>query len=98
MQPIFYRQSSVVCQSVDLSVTLVSPAKMAAPIEMLFALRIRAGPGNHALDGVQIPHGRGNFEGGKGRPIVKYRETLRSSVQEQLNRSRCRLGYGWDEP
>ena len=29
--------------------------------------------------GVQIPHERGNF-GGKGRPIVKYRDTLRSSV------------------
>jgi len=26
------------------------------------------------------PMGKGNFEGGKGRPIVKYRDTLRSSV------------------
>jgi len=32
---------------------------------------------------------RGNFEGGKGHPIVKYRDTLRSSVRKQLNRSRC---------
>jgi len=30
--------------------------------------------------GVQIPHGKGNFEGAKGRPIVKYRDTLRSSL------------------
>jgi len=33
---------------------------------------------------------RGNFEG-EGR---QYRDTLRSSVQKQVNRSRCRLGYG----
>jgi len=32
------------------------------------------GPGNHVLDGVHIPVGRGNFEG-KGWPIVKYRDT-----------------------
>ena len=37
------------------------------------------------------PLGRGSF-GGKGRPVVKYRDTLRSSVQKRLNRSRCRLG------
>ena len=30
---------------------------------------------NHVLDGVQIPMGRGKFEGGKGRLIVKYRDT-----------------------
>ena len=36
--------------SVCLSVTLVSPAKTAAPIEMLFGLRTRMGPGNHVLD------------------------------------------------
>jgi len=37
--------------------------------------------------GVQIPHGKGNFE------IVKYRDILRSSVQKRLNQSRCRLGF-----
>jgi len=26
--------------------------------------------------GVQIPHGKGQFLGGKGRPIVKYRDTV----------------------
>jgi len=31
---------------------------------------------------------------GKVRPIVKYRDTLRSSVQKRLNRSRCCLGCG----
>ena len=31
---------------------------------------------------------------GKGRPIVQYRDTLRSSVQKRLNRSRRHLGCG----
>jgi len=43
--------------------------------------------------GSRSPMGRGNFEG-KGRLIVKYRDTLQSSVQKRLNWSRCRLGYG----
>jgi len=33
------------------------------------------GPGNHVLDGgPDPPIGRGNFEGKKGFPIVKYRD------------------------
>jgi len=32
---------------------------------------------------------------GKGRPIVKYRDTLWSSVQKRLKRSRCRLSCGF---
>ena len=37
------------------------------------------------------------LEGENGRPIVKYRDTLRSSVQRWLNRYGCRLGceLGW---
>jgi len=67
--------------SVCLSVTLVSPAKTTELIEMPFGIRTWVGPGNHVLDGSpDPPMGSGNFEG-KGRPIVKYRETLRSSVQ-----------------
>jgi len=38
--------------------------------------------------------GMGNFEGGKGRPIVKYKDTLWSSVQKWLNQLRSRLGSG----
>ena len=49
-----YRPSSVVCLSDCQSVTLVSPAKTAAPIEMPFGLGTRVGPRNHVLDGVQI--------------------------------------------
>jgi len=72
--------------SVCLSVTLVSPAKTAELIEMPFGLRTQVGPGNHVLDGApDAPTGRGNFEVRKGRPIVNYRDTLRSSVQKRLN-------------
>jgi len=63
------------------SVTQVNPANMAAPIEMPFGLRTRVCPMNHVLDGGPDPSmGRVNFEGGKGRPIAKYRDTLRSCV------------------
>jgi len=54
---------------VCLSVTLVSPAKPAAPIEMPFGLRTRVGPRNHVLDGIQIPAKRGNFEAERGVPL-----------------------------
>jgi len=68
-----YRPSSVVCQSV----TLVSPAKTAEPIEMPLGLRTRMGPGNHVLDGgVQIPHAKGQFWRVEWHPIVKYRDTV----------------------
>jgi len=85
----------VVGRSVCRSDTLVSPAKTVALIEMPFGLRTRMGPRNHALDGSPDPPiGRGNFEAGKGLLIVKYRDTLRPSVQKRLNRSSCRLGCG----
>ena len=35
--------------------TLVSPAKAAKPIEMLFGLRTRVGRGKHVLDGDPDP-------------------------------------------
>ena len=60
----------------------MSPAKTAAPIKMPFRLRTWVGPGNHVLDGgSDRPMGMGNFEEGMKRPIVKYRDTLQSSVQ-----------------
>jgi len=49
------------CLSVGLTVTLVSPAHTAGPIEMPFELWTRVGPGNHVLDGVQIPRGKGQL-------------------------------------
>ena len=51
--------------SVCLSVTLVSPAKMAKLMEMPFGMRTLVGPWNHVLDGVQITQGKGNVEGRK---------------------------------
>ena len=73
--------------SARLSVTLVSPAKTASPIELPFGLRTWVGPGNHVLDGgPDPPMGRGKFLGENGRPIVKYIDTLRSSVQRRLIR------------
>jgi len=72
---------------VSQSVTLVSPAKTAAPIELPFGLRTWVGPGNHVLHrSPDPPMGRGKCLGENGRPIVKYRDTLRSSVQRRLNR------------
>jgi len=68
----------------------VSPAKTAALIELPFGLRTWVGPGNHVLDGApDLPIGKGKFfweRGENGHPIVKYRDTLRSSVQRRLNR------------
>ena len=66
-----------VCLSVCQSVTLVNPAKTAAPIELPFGLRTWVGLEKHVLDGrPDPPMGRGNFEG-EGLPTVKYRDTLR---------------------
>jgi len=53
------RPSSVVCRSV----TVVSPAKTAEPIEMPFGLRTRVGSRNHVVEGAQFPVGKSNFEG-----------------------------------
>jgi len=62
--------SSVVCPSV----TIVSGAKTAKPIEMAFGLWIRLvlEPRNHVLDGGPEPPCDGAILRGKGRPIVKY--------------------------
>jgi len=67
---------------------------MAELIEMPFAKDF-GGTRNQVLDGGQdLPMARGNFEGKRGVPIVKYRDTLQSSLQRRLNRLRCRLGCG----
>jgi len=45
------------------------------------------GPGNHVLDGgPDPPMGKGKFLGENGRPIVRFGDTLQSSVQRRLNR------------
>jgi len=51
-------------RSASLSATIVSPAKTAEPIDMPFGMWTWVGPKNCVLDGVQIPDGKGQFEGG----------------------------------
>ena len=59
---------------------VVSPAKTAEQIKMPFGLRTGQ-PGGPEEPYIRwrskSPMGRGNFEAGKGRPIVKYREYRR---------------------
>ena len=45
------------------SVTVVSHAKKPELIEMLLGLLILVGPVNHVIDGVQVPHPKGQFWG-----------------------------------
>ena len=72
----------MVCLSVCLSATLVSPAKTAEPIAMPSGLRTWLGPKDHVLDGgSDPPMGMRKFWGENGRPIVKYRDFLPCSVQ-----------------
>jgi len=66
-----YRPSSMVCWSVCLSLTLVSPAKTAALVEMPFGLGTWVGPRNHVLDGGPDTPWEGviYFEGERGAPL-----------------------------
>jgi len=71
MQPIV---TDRVAWLVSLSVTIVSPAKTAEPIEIPFGLWTRVRPRNHILDGGPDPAWEGSILRGKERPIAKYRE------------------------
>jgi len=65
----------VVTDRVAWSVTVASPTNTAEPIEMLFGLRTRAGPGNHILDGDADPPWEGAILANRA-PIAKYRDIL----------------------
>ena len=78
------------------SVTLVSPAKMAEPIEMLFGLRTLVGPGNHVLDGVQIPQRKRAILRGKGASRCKVWGHSAVIYARTAEPTRCRLGCGLD--
>jgi len=80
-----------VASSVSQSMTLVSPAETAEPIEMPFGLRIRVGPKNH---GVQITPCEGTIFRGKGMTGHARRHSMPRAVQKWLSWSRCRLGCG----
>jgi len=58
-----------VAWSVGQSVTVVSPAEMAEPIEMSFKLWTWVGPRNHVLDGVLDLPCEGAILGGMGGPL-----------------------------
>jgi len=66
-----------------------------------FGLMTRVGPGNHVLDGVEIPSWEGATCGGTGGPLLgmgRGRSAV-NTAKKRLNRSRCLLGFGlgWDE-
>jgi len=68
-----YRPSSVVCLSVCHS---SEPCKNGSTDQDAVSVEDSGGRREPSIrQGSRSPMGRGNFEGGKGRPIVKYRET-----------------------
>jgi len=78
-----YRWNGAVCLSVSpSSYAVVSPAKMAEPIDMSFGLWTRVGPRNHGLDGVNSPMRRGNFERGQGAAHCKVQGLCAMSCAE----------------
>jgi len=56
------------------------------------------GPRNHALDGVQIRHEKGQFWGGKGRPIVKYTDQDAVWVRDLSGPKETCIIWGPDPP
>jgi len=64
--PVAWSVGRSVCLIVGLSLTLVSPPRTAEPIGMPFGLWTWVGPGNHVLDGVQIPPWEEAILRGKG--------------------------------
>jgi len=85
-----YRRSSVVCRSVCLSVTIVSPAETAEQIKMLCGLWTWVGPRNHVLGGGSDP--KDILTGEMGGQL--YKDLLLWTVQKRLKWSRCCLRYG----
>jgi len=79
-----YRPSSVVCRSVCQSVCLSvchtsEPCKNGYTDRDVVWVEDSGEPRNHVLYmGPRFPHGKGQFRGEKGRPIVKYRDTLQT--------------------
>jgi len=95
-----YRPSSMVCRSICWSVCHTSePCKNGWTDLDAVWVEDLGGPREPCIRWGPDPHGKEQFLGGKGRPIVKYRDTMRSSVQKRpLNRSRCIWVVGLDRP
>jgi len=81
-------------QSVGLSVTVVSPAVLAEPVELQLGCELSWAHVSMYYLRVQISHVNGQFWGEKEAAIVKYRDFVPRAVQKQLNCLRCRLGCG----
>jgi len=82
-----YSLSSImVCWSVCQSVTPLSLAKIAEPIEMPFGSRTRVGTGNHVLYWGPHPLWEWAIFRGKGRHIVKYGDTLHTHIPSSIRR------------
>jgi len=90
---------SVVCLSVCLSVCHDSEPYTKTPLNRSTCrfvwMLTRVGSRDHVSEGVWIPNAKGQLWGGKGQPIVMYRDLLPWAVQKGLNRSRCRLRYAY---
>jgi len=77
-----YRPSSMVCLSVCHS---SDPCKNGWTDWVAVWVEDSGGPKEPCIRwGSDLPMGRGNFEGVKGRPIVKYRDTLLWAVRKRL--------------
>jgi len=69
-----YKPSSVVCRTVCHT---SKPGKNGCTDRDAVWVEDSDGPKESRIRwGPDPPHGRGNFEAGKGHPIVKYRDTL----------------------
>ena len=103
MNLLLYRRSSVVCLSVCLSVTIVSPAITAEPIEMpSMGCGLGFDPRNHVLDGVQIPTCEGTILTAKRGQLRTCpdsgQHTLSDSVGGSTGTVRMPIGctrWGW---
>jgi len=79
-----YRLSSVVCRSVCHT---SEPCKKGWTDRDAVWVEDLGGPKGPCIRwGFRSPMGRGKFLGENGRPIVKYRDILRSYVERRLNR------------
>jgi len=98
MQPIVTnRVAKSVSRSVCLSVTVVSPAKAAEPIEMPFGLRTPVGPRNCVRPGSTSPHGRGNFGGGASHCQVSGHSAVNCAIMAESSEMSFGL-WAWMGP
>jgi len=76
------RPNSVVCLLVGLSVChTTEPCKNGWTDRDAVWVEDSDRPRAHVLDGSRSPIGRGNLEGAKGHPIVKYRDNTTESIE-----------------